>query len=442
MRHIVNSSIAILFLVFVTACSGGGGGEGGSQPSNSPPPLLPPPPAGTHSISGTVTETTLSGSVYARLSPGVTLTVTPGGATAITDANGRYEVLGLPDGDYTITPSLGFRPFDPIMRQVRINGANVASVDFTQGIPTLDRINLFLAYIGIDGVGTRILRIRDLLIGSVSTLMQNPNIQPITLVPFRGGGRPRIAYDAILGGPVRDGGIRTIDLQTLVQTLIVPSSGFFVPGFASATMGRAFDTAKDPVSGTEYVTLSSPCAPGVICPQLQNDVFVVIADGSLMSLRVTFDGVIKRAPSFGGRDPVTGYVKVLYFKLDTGEIWQQVIDPTAGVLVGGPSMFRSGVMEGARTISVSQDYAYVAFMGDVNGQSHIIVKTLATGAEKDLGSGSDPRFALDGSNLLTYTDQSLMFAVYPDGTGKLEVLVPGDLYPGTLLWVTLVSMGP
>ncbi len=260
-------SFFFLILTTVIACSGGGGGTQQNPPQNSPP------PPGTHSVSGTITEVTASGSVYNRPAAGVTVHADPGGHTTTTDEQGRYA-LNVPNGTYTIVPSRGSHVFSLTSRVVIVNGAPVSGVDFTESIPTINEGKI--AYVGTGTAGNAALRIWAILANTTSTLLDNPNIQPMNLVPFRGG-TSRIAFEPILSGNERNGGIRTIDMGG-VQSVIVPDNGFFAPGFASSAVGRVFDTIRDPNTGIEYVVLSSPCAPGQFCVSLQNDVFVVIAD--------------------------------------------------------------------------------------------------------------------------------------------------------------------
>ena len=80
-----------------------------------------------HAISGTVTG---------DVQPGVTITL--GGdadATTTTDATGAYTFSDLPDGSYTITPSLAGYVFLPDGQPVDLAGADVPGVDFRSGIP-------------------------------------------------------------------------------------------------------------------------------------------------------------------------------------------------------------------------------------------------------------------------------------------------------------------
>lgn len=78
------------------------------------------------SISGTITDAggaALAGVAVALSERSI--------ATTITDADGKYEFAGLPNGRYTITPELTGRTFSPTSQTVAIENANITSIDFT-----------------------------------------------------------------------------------------------------------------------------------------------------------------------------------------------------------------------------------------------------------------------------------------------------------------------
>jgi len=95
--------------IMLFACGGGGGGGSSSSPTS-------------FSISGTV-----SGAVSSDVS--MTLSGTSSG-TVKTDASGNYTFTGLANGSYTITPSLSGYVFNPVSEAVKINGANITSINF------------------------------------------------------------------------------------------------------------------------------------------------------------------------------------------------------------------------------------------------------------------------------------------------------------------------
>jgi hypothetical protein len=75
-----------------------------------------------HGISGTIT-----GAGAAHVLVGLS-----GAATgSTTTTSGTYTLTGLPDGVYTVTPTLQGYAFEPASRQVTLSGADLASQDFT-----------------------------------------------------------------------------------------------------------------------------------------------------------------------------------------------------------------------------------------------------------------------------------------------------------------------
>jgi len=438
MRHVARffgiASLIFLVLTAVVACSGGGDGAQSPVPSSPPEMFPPPPPPGTHKISGHVQESTVSGSAYSKPSSGATIRVEPGNRTTTTDLSGNWE-LYVPNDTYTVSALYDGRPLVPASLLAIVNGAAVSGLDFSSMVPVLTGRTIAYIGTGVAGNNSALKLINPL--GVTEVVLDNPNIQPMNIIPFRGG-ISRIAFEPMLGGNERVGGIRTINLSTRAQTVIVPDNGFFAPGFASSAVGRIFDTIRDPDTGVEYVTLSSPCAPP-FCPQLQNDVFIVIADGSLMSLRVTDNGVIKHSPVFAAQDPVTGYVTMLYVTPSTGEIWKQIINPLGNPdRVGGPVLVETNVVDGDRSISVSPDYTQFAFVRNMNGVPHVIVRPVNGGSERDLGEGLNPYWTFDGSGLILYTVGDVVLATNPDGTGKVEIPVPSDVR-GSSAWMVIVG---
>jgi hypothetical protein len=79
-------------------------------------------PSGSYQIGGTVRGAATTG-----------VTLSMAGAdkfVVITDNNGNYSLLGLADGEYTVTPSKPGFKFEPAFRKVTVNGASVAGQDF------------------------------------------------------------------------------------------------------------------------------------------------------------------------------------------------------------------------------------------------------------------------------------------------------------------------
>jgi hypothetical protein len=118
------ASIFLLALIGLIIAGCGGGGGGGSIA------LIP-----THSISGSVT----SGGVALQ---GATVTLSGArSATTTTDVNGKYTFAGLPNGNYTVKPSMSGKLCNPKFSTQTVNGADIPSVDFTT---TNSSINLLV----------------------------------------------------------------------------------------------------------------------------------------------------------------------------------------------------------------------------------------------------------------------------------------------------------
>jgi hypothetical protein len=68
---------------------------------------------------------------------GVTVTLS-GAASKVTstDPSGNYTFAGLSNGSYTVTASLPGYTFAPVSNPVQVNGANVASMNFTASLKT------------------------------------------------------------------------------------------------------------------------------------------------------------------------------------------------------------------------------------------------------------------------------------------------------------------
>ncbi len=85
---------------------------------------------GKYFISGTVR--TPSGSSPGNPIPGVTVTLGgDGSGTAITDKYGNYQFSGLPNGNYSLTPSMLNYIFTPANRAVALTNRNMYSQNFT-----------------------------------------------------------------------------------------------------------------------------------------------------------------------------------------------------------------------------------------------------------------------------------------------------------------------
>jgi hypothetical protein len=94
----------------------------------------------TATVSITVTSTTtftVSGTVTAAGQPLAGVLVSDGTRSATTGASGAYTIGGVPNGTYTLTPSLQGYTFTPATLQVTVNGSNLSGRNFTAAaLPT------------------------------------------------------------------------------------------------------------------------------------------------------------------------------------------------------------------------------------------------------------------------------------------------------------------
>jgi hypothetical protein len=118
MKNIFRLLFILMLVLSFNACGGGGGG-GNDSPSATPL------DTSTYSIKGTITVNgNALGNINVELSGDSTLSRT-------TASDGSYTFSELGDGDYIVTPSTaaGYI-FDPVNREVTINGRDVTSMDF------------------------------------------------------------------------------------------------------------------------------------------------------------------------------------------------------------------------------------------------------------------------------------------------------------------------
>lgn len=93
-------------------------------------------PATTYSISGTVS---LGGTGLQNVLVALTGAST---AATITAADGTYTITGVPNGSYTITPSLSGFSFAPSSIGVTVSGANATGKNLTAYLPAAEEVKL------------------------------------------------------------------------------------------------------------------------------------------------------------------------------------------------------------------------------------------------------------------------------------------------------------
>lgn len=363
---------------------------------------------------------TVSGAVTGGVQSGVVATTSPGGASAVTAANGSYTISGLANGSYTVTPSHTINPtFSPASRVVTVSGANVTGVNFTTPVPvrTTGKL-LYPCKVDADYSFCS----QDLSTNTTTKLWGGYQctpatcdlVYPDTIVPYRSQ-----KSVAVIGGNI--GGILGLSLPGYAQTGWIDGSGTLAPDCFSWPADHP-NVGYDISPQGDFAVIASSCSRTV----LKKDIFLVLMDGSNYWARVTDDVDADSQPVIGGVDTTTGYVTVLFVRNGT-EIRKQVADPANDLLVGSQTVIANNVMTGVRSMSVNAAYTHLAFMKNVGGVSHITVVPLAGGAEVDLGVGTDPYWALDGSNVILYTADSALWVINQDGTGKMSVPTPSSL---------------
>ena len=357
----------------------------------------------TYSVSGTITGTT-----------NATVNLTGDAIASIpTDVNGNYSFAGLSSGSYTVTPSIAGYIFSPSSSAVIVNSANVASVNFT--VPMLATGKLLYPFDG--GIYSM-----DLATSENTLLWRDYSFYqwmqyPEKIIPVRAGNIIAFQNSGY-------GGIHLLNLTTQTRTQAVWSGIDWVPFCRSWAMG-SFDLTQ---SG-DAVVFSSECSP--------RDIVLMKTDGTMYWTRITNDAASDSTPVIGSIADANGNLTIYFVSDKNGEvgIWQQSVNFASGDLVGAQTLFASNVMvlgdvnntnEGeTRAISVSPAYDQMAFVKDVGGIPHIVIKPLAGGAEVDLGQGYAPYWTADGKIL--YTNGGTLWVVNPDGTERKQVPTPSNI---------------
>lgn len=385
----------------------------------------------THSISGTVKARGVGVA-------GVTITRTPigpGDNTTVTNADGTWVIADVPVGTYAITPSAsGNTIFTPTSTTVPVSDANVSGIDFTAPIE-----GKILSPCKASSLFTwDFLCSQDIVTGAVVyTIGIPPNDSPRLLSTS-----PQ-AWWTLVTNRTNDfvafnsGGIATRSLTSVGITQAVIANWPLLSGCSSTPQG-SFDLTQT----GDVVVFSDICNGAVNA----NDIVLMMMDGSMFYSKVTNDTSFDWSPAIGSaggaNDPLDAYFASNRAGCGSGVcIWKQVSTPSTNTLGSltlvadtgfvsdpldptnpfSPSTTHPYLQLNEKVISIDAGYTKMAYTKVVNNTKHIVVHTMADGTEIDLGAGSNPRFALDGNNVILYDCDLGQCVINPDGTGKLQL---------------------
>jgi hypothetical protein len=80
----------------------------------------------------------------------------PVSGSAVADGSGNYSIPGLPNGSYTITPSLPGFTFSPTSQNETVNGANITGINFTLAVVPPPGVGFSPSFVAQNEGGLRI----------------------------------------------------------------------------------------------------------------------------------------------------------------------------------------------------------------------------------------------------------------------------------------------
>jgi outer membrane protein assembly factor BamB len=368
--------------------------------------------AGTRTVSGTVLE---GGSGLA----GVTMTLTPGGLAATTQADGTYVIFGVGDGSYTLTPTKSWYTFTPPNRSVTVSGANVTGMDFTaspvghnvSGTVTEGGVGLAGVLMDLSGSGGG-----TAVTGAGGTyVIQHVLDNGYTLTPTKAGYQftPQNKYVCVSGADVTGQDFTAAKTRSISGT--VTSSGV---GLAGVTVSLAPGglTAQTAADGTYAI------------PNVQN------GDYTLTPYKITYVFTpISRAVTMAGAD-VTGqdFAGTLAVGL-AGTAWPKFrgnakntgLSQYVGAQTNNVKWSYSGLQAPATgSPAIATDGTVYACGGDFASSGRVLAIAPATNLAKWIHAFSQPL----GSSLAIGADGTLFIGTWDD---KLYALNPAD---GSVAW--------
>ncbi|MBU0620841.1 MAG: hypothetical protein KJ795_03240 [Gammaproteobacteria bacterium] len=370
-------------------------------------------PAPTYSISGAVSGEVLGG---------VTMTVTPGGATTTTDASGNYILSGLVDGSYTVTPSLTGQTFTPASISTLVSGANVTGMDFVEVVPMATSGKfLFPCYdpsrpfSNDDGWVCSFDLASGLLIrhwGGEQILFgwHYPSVYPDKIIPSRVGGN--IVFNGFN-----------------VPCLMIASMTTMSPTCAIPPASNVAFRGNPDLSVNGDIVLFAQGFDSLTVPYQQH-IEMFLTDGTgLNAIEVTNSATdIDSSPVFATPTNQNSVSTDILFLRNGVDMMKLTVNITGVAPVSPATVFESNVVGGFRSLSVNATFTEVAFMKVADGEIFIFKKAIdGSTAAVQLRKGTDPFWTTDGTDRILFTSNGARWSMSPDGKDLKQIPYPSTL---------------
>ncbi len=257
----------------------------------------------------------------------------------------------------------------------------------------------------------------NLEVAEQTILWGQDNMYPEIIVPSREEG-----VVTFVGGNL--GGI-----HSLSSGLIIAGNDYWGDDSDCSEWPNSYDlTEKGDIS-----VISSNC--DVIGEGEKTDIALVKTDGSGEWIRVTDDIYTEYSPviaSPGGIDSKTLTVLFISDKSGEKDIWRKCVnlgteEVSDDILVASNVIVSEGFFFTERSISVSVDYSKLIFSRMVDGIPHLFLNSIDGGSEINLGEGSIPRWATDGSDRILFTFSGNLWIMDSDGSNRRRAPIPDNL---------------